>query len=371
MSTSNTNTSAPAVRFHLSLNVSDIARAVSYFEKVLRTPPAKHRPDYAKFELDSPPLVLSLEARSPSEHGSLNHLGFRYADTATLVDVQRQLESLGIATRREEGVECCYAKQTKFWVHDFDQRLWEFYVLEGDLEHRGAGQALDQMVTLDSTTPAVPAASGAAKASAGPGAVFEHYLGMPVAFPAGRFRQIKLRGTFNVPTAAAEMPHILAEAFQHLEPEGTLEVHVLTAESSLTSPPTLPGPAAAVSHVPVRRELMQAVEEAGFVNLELATFRSGACFTWEGRPLRETRLFARRPADLAGEAVVETKRVLYKGPFRELVDDEGVQWRRGEPVSIPSAQWERLKASPAGTAFVELPEKVTASNCGVAAAVPG
>ena len=39
-------------------------------------------------------------------------------------------------TRREEGVECCYARQTKFWVLDPDRTLWEMYVLEGDIEQR-------------------------------------------------------------------------------------------------------------------------------------------------------------------------------------------------------------------------------------------
>src|SRR5436190_6466978 len=130
-------TTAPPVRFHLSLNVSNVDTAVAYFERVFGQPAAKKRADYAKFELDQPPLVLSLEPRSPAQHGSLNHIGFRFADAQSLVDAQRRIETAGIRTDREEGVECCYAKQTKFWVNDFDNRLWEFYVLEGDIDHRG------------------------------------------------------------------------------------------------------------------------------------------------------------------------------------------------------------------------------------------
>src|SRR5580658_2971735 len=103
----NKDTAAVPVRFHLSLNVSDLTQAVAFFEKVLGVPAAKKRSDYAKFELDSPPLVFSLEPRSPGVHGSLNHVGFRFADSATLVDVQKRLEMAGIRTAREEGVECC------------------------------------------------------------------------------------------------------------------------------------------------------------------------------------------------------------------------------------------------------------------------
>ena len=55
-----TLTVAPAVRFHLSLNVGDLARAIDFYRILFGVEPAKRRPDYAKFELEDPPLVLSL-----------------------------------------------------------------------------------------------------------------------------------------------------------------------------------------------------------------------------------------------------------------------------------------------------------------------
>ncbi len=67
-------------------------------------------------------------------------------DSAALVIVQRRLEQAGIHTQRQEGVECCYARQTKFWVHDPDQTLWEIYTLDEDIDHRGAGQTREQML---------------------------------------------------------------------------------------------------------------------------------------------------------------------------------------------------------------------------------
>ncbi len=72
------------------------------------------------------------------------------SDSAALVAVQMRLEQNGIHTRREEGVECCYARQTKFWVTDPDQTLWEIYTLEDDIDHRGAGQTLEQMLPQQS-----------------------------------------------------------------------------------------------------------------------------------------------------------------------------------------------------------------------------
>src|SRR3954466_12349397 len=97
------------VRFHLSLNVASLERSVKFFEALFGSQPAKCRPDYAKFELDEPPVVLSLEPHAPTSSGALNHLGFRLADSAELVEWQRRLEAAGISMQREEGVECCYA----------------------------------------------------------------------------------------------------------------------------------------------------------------------------------------------------------------------------------------------------------------------
>src|SRR6516225_3188202 len=120
----------PAVRFHLSLNVSDLGKAVAFYRVLFNMEPAKLRADYAKFEPDDPPLVLSLEPTPRPVGGPLNHVGFRMPDAASLVAMQERLERAGVRAQREEGVECCYARQTKFWVHDPDNTLWEIYTFE-------------------------------------------------------------------------------------------------------------------------------------------------------------------------------------------------------------------------------------------------
>ncbi|HTU91973.1 MAG TPA: ArsI/CadI family heavy metal resistance metalloenzyme [Gemmataceae bacterium] len=136
----------PAIRFHLSLNVANLERSVAFYRILFGSEPAKCRSDYAKFELDDPPLVLSLEPTPRGAGGALNHLGFRMPDSAGLVAVQMRLERAGIHTQRQEGVECCYARQTKFWVTDPDQTLWEIYTLDEDIDHRGAGQTREEML---------------------------------------------------------------------------------------------------------------------------------------------------------------------------------------------------------------------------------
>jgi catechol 2,3-dioxygenase-like lactoylglutathione lyase family enzyme len=132
--------SAPA-KFHVSLNVIDLSRSIAFYQLLFGCEPAKSQPDYAKFELNEPPLVLSLNPTTFAKGGALNHFGLRVTNAEALVDIQRRLELGGIRTKREEGVECCYARQTKFWVADPDEVLWEIYVLHEDIEEHGDGHA--------------------------------------------------------------------------------------------------------------------------------------------------------------------------------------------------------------------------------------
>jgi catechol 2,3-dioxygenase-like lactoylglutathione lyase family enzyme len=331
MTTDTTNHTLP-VRFHLSLNVSDLPRAVEFFERVLGVPVAKRREDYAKFEIDSPPLTFSLEPRSPSVHGSLNHVGFRFPDAAMLVDVQRRLEQAGIRTEREEGVECRYARQTKFWVDDLDHRLWEFYTLEEDIEHRGAGQSLETMIGAD--------AAARKTSPAREPIVYEHFMGQPFAPPTEPYDEIRLRGTFNLPLTANELPERLNETRQHLRPGGKIHLHQLTSDVPLPDEAlNLPGRASIVKHIPLRIEVLEALDEAGFRQIALTKFGSTPCFNVNGTELRETMIEAHRAADGCCEDRFD---VVYRGPFASIQDDEGHIYPRGERVAICASTWQFL-----------------------------
>lgn len=273
--------------FHISLNVSDLAKSIEFFRAFFGCEPAKCRADYAKFELHDPPLVMSLEPGRSQAGGNLNHLGFRMPDAAALVDLQRRLEIAGIHTRREEGIECCYARQTKFWVHDPDGNLWEVYTLDGDLEHRGDGR-------LPAPTPAA-AANGPAPA------VWRHVLGQAFATKLpmldATVDEAHLQGTFNERLAPDEIRRRLAEVRRVLRPEGRVELHMLTSDRALSEEPLhLPGPAAAVQVAPIDRDVLAWLAEAGFSRPGFAYRASAPCFRVGAAELRETRLEAWRSA---------------------------------------------------------------------------
>jgi catechol 2,3-dioxygenase-like lactoylglutathione lyase family enzyme len=276
------------IRFHVSLNVSDLQKAIAFYRTLFGMEPAKARDDYAKFEPTDPPLVLSLEPSARPIGGPLNHLGMRMPDSKALVAMQERLEAAGVRSNREEGVECCYAKQTKFWVTDPDGTLWEVYTLEGDLDHRGAGQDIETMV--QNGRPALAAQI-----------VWEHRLGQAVPeraeFADASVDEVRLRGSLNVPLGPAEQTRLVAEARRVLRPGGRVFVHVLTAERPIPGELGLPGPASAVRHAPPDDEPVRLLEETGFSGVRRVKFDAKPCFVRHGVGMREQQLEGFKPAE--------------------------------------------------------------------------
>lgn len=125
------------VRFHASLNVSNLDASIRFYSALFGQPPVKAHPDYAKFEIDTPPLVLSLKPKRACAGGPLNHLGIRLTSLAELEVVLERMRAVTTRIGRQDEVRCCYAKQTKLWITDPDGTLWEIYVFHDDVVNWG------------------------------------------------------------------------------------------------------------------------------------------------------------------------------------------------------------------------------------------
>lgn len=331
-------TSVTTAVFHVGLNVTDLDRAVRFYEILFGKPPAKKYHDYAKFEIDEPPLALALHPSPQLPGGALNHVGLRLSSSEELVNVQRRLEEAGLATQRQDGVECCYARQTKFWVTDPDKVLWEIYTLHDDLDHSGFEDP--------PLSPDVAAAE----------AVWEHRLTEqpPLRIPHcnDSLDVVRLEGTFNASLDQPALHALLTEALRVLKPGGSIEVHGLVCDRPFPGKPNLPGLASLVRHVPTETEPLNALEQAGFTAMSLETLGAIHCFGVDGIQLREMRLRGKKPLP-PGNAAMTT--IIYRGPFEELVSDSGTVFRRGQPIQLSSDQVELIRRAGVGDQFVFIP----------------
>jgi len=119
-------------RVQLALNVDDVEAATAFYSAMFGVAPAKVRPGYANFAIDTPALKLVLiENKGAAER--LNHLGVELPDVDDVDAAQTRLAAAGLASIDERGTTCCYAKQDKFWVEGSpDGERWEFYTVLDD-----------------------------------------------------------------------------------------------------------------------------------------------------------------------------------------------------------------------------------------------
>ena len=118
--------------FHVAVYVQSISEAVEQYRKLLGIEPAKVRHDYAKFELQDPPVIFSLNVGG--EPGTLSHLGIRYPTTGDVASEMVRVKQRAVPLFQQEGTTCCYAKADKFWVRDSDGIPWEMYTLLEDAD---------------------------------------------------------------------------------------------------------------------------------------------------------------------------------------------------------------------------------------------
>ena len=342
-----TDTATDVVKFHLSLNVSDLTRSIAFYRVLFDREAAKVRGDYAKFEVDEPPLIMSLIPTPQGLGGALNHIGVRLTDAATLVAIQARLEHAGYTTQREEGVECCYSHQTKFWVTDPDRTLWELYILHGDVDDEHETTIAPQKPVMTILPPG--------QMSRPAPVTWQHLLVQPlperIELADNSVDEVLLQGTLNMQTPADRLQQFLVEVRRVLKPGGSVLSHALGASAPLADRPQLPGPAALVEHAPVESAAVGAFASAGFTNIEITKLGQKPCFTVGSVEMREMKLTGYKPTPSATEKDVT---VIYLGPFQSLTLDAVNSFPCGQRVAVTRETAEVLQTGPYAKQFLVL-----------------
>jgi catechol 2,3-dioxygenase-like lactoylglutathione lyase family enzyme len=118
---------------HVSLNVSNIDASVAFYEKAFAVTVTKRRPGYAKFDLQSPSLNLSM-VEGARTGVNASHFGIQVASSEDVAAAWARFKQAGLKTRTEENTSCCYALQDKVWVEDPDGNDWEVFVVKGETD---------------------------------------------------------------------------------------------------------------------------------------------------------------------------------------------------------------------------------------------
>lgn len=121
-----------ALKAHLALNVRSVETSIEFYRRMLGIEPSKVRQGYAKFDVQNPPLNLTLNEGVVNERGALSHLGIQVASTADVLATRQRWSEVGLITRDEMQTNCCYATQDKTWVRDPDGNEWEVFVVLAD-----------------------------------------------------------------------------------------------------------------------------------------------------------------------------------------------------------------------------------------------
>lgn len=150
-----------ALKAHLALNVHDVQKSLEFYRKLLEIEPTKVRNGYAKFDLQNPPLNLTLNEVAFNGRGALSHLGIQVASTNDVLAMRDKWAESGLITRDEMQTNCCYATQDKTWVCDPDGNEWEvFVVLQDNLRETAPCECGNKIAEGKSEEPAAVVASG-------------------------------------------------------------------------------------------------------------------------------------------------------------------------------------------------------------------
>lgn len=342
--------------FHFSLNVADMERSIAFYRVLFGVAPAKHYPDYAKFELSHPPLVFSLVPNAPGTGGTLSHFGFPVSHAAEVEAIGARLAAAGLTTSCQKDTVCGFARQDKVWVADPDHNYWEIYVVFEDVDPETVRSGFDGIPPkpLPQTSPAQSATDAPAVALE-TRVIWEQRVSSacPERIPheTSSVDEVRLEGVFNNHLTDGERTRLLQESRRVLKPGGSIHLHGLVADRPTTNGlPNLPGVAALVQRVPLESEPLQELRAAGFAGLRVSKLSENAVFQFPEVEMREIKLIGQVPVQLASDSLSRT--VLYKGPFATIQNDRGQEFVRGQRTPVTRETWEELAHSSVAAQFL-------------------
>ncbi|MEI7037807.1 ArsI/CadI family heavy metal resistance metalloenzyme [Fulvimonas yonginensis] len=126
-------------RFHVHLNVADLATSIRFYTALFASEPTVRKDDYAKWMLEDPRVnfAISSTGRAPG----VDHLGIQADSAEALAALGHRLDAAGGGLVPEQATVCCYARSDKLWTEDPQGTRWETFHTLGEATTYYAGEA--------------------------------------------------------------------------------------------------------------------------------------------------------------------------------------------------------------------------------------
>lgn len=116
-------------RFHVHVNVADLAASKRYYSTLFAREPDVVKTDYAKWMLEDPRINFAISTRGGVP--GLDHLGLQADSEEELRELTERLDAARLVVQKQEGTTCCYARSDKAWSADPAGIPWESFYTHG------------------------------------------------------------------------------------------------------------------------------------------------------------------------------------------------------------------------------------------------
>lgn len=116
-------------RMHIHVGSNNLEEAKEFYSALFNVGPTVEKPDYLKWELESPSVNFAVSTRAQS--GKIDHLGIQTDSDEALGEIKERLLTVTDKGRDQLGATCCYAESNKYWTEDPNGIIWEnFHTME-------------------------------------------------------------------------------------------------------------------------------------------------------------------------------------------------------------------------------------------------
>jgi SAM-dependent methyltransferase len=152
--------------------------------------------------------------------------------------------------------------------------------------------------------------------------------------------------------AEKDRQFMLAEIFRTLKPGGRVAISDIVSDehvpAHLKADKTLWS--GCISGAFQEEAFMQAFLDAGFIAVTYDKWDAEPWQVVEGIEFRSVTLTAVKPSEIASDDLGQA--VIYKGPFKEVYDDAGRAYPRGQRVAVSARFFDRLTNEPYADQFI-------------------